>query len=139
MKKFTCITQMSSIATFRGPSGTNYNSLLGATFNVSNKEDIKHFENNSKRFKMHGLLKRGSTSPQHNEADKELSKWLKSLGVKAKEIKELVDRYQEKSYLVDDYLNGVELPKGVKDALDVEEGAIEPVEKDNEKTRRGMI
>ena len=57
MTKFICVTQMSSLASFTAPSGLNYQSTRGVSFEVTEPIDIAYFEK-KRQFEKVGFFKK---------------------------------------------------------------------------------
>ena len=113
-----------SITSYRGPSGENYIIKMGEPFIVKNKQDIKFFEKNNKRFKKLNAV-------QHKKAKKKAKKasiakgneeetLAKELEKNLSEIKGLTP--EAIAFLVKTYLDEKHLILAIEDGGDLGEG-----------------
>lgn len=104
-KKFVCVTQMDGSNVYTGPSGTQYTSYLGESFNVENSDDIAFFEKN-KRFEVEGLFKKPKVQKPRVS---DLAEELKDLGLSNKSMDTLVSAYETLEILRSQVLSGNDL------------------------------
>ena len=99
MAKFISKTQEQGMTYFNAPSGVNYTSHRGSTFNVQDERDIAYFESKPTRFKK--VLMTKTVVQDEPETDEEqMYNWLTSLkGIGKATADTLVNLYSSKANL----------------------------------------
>jgi hypothetical protein len=122
--KFKCITQSDPNLYFKGPTGTEYLSKLGETFEVKDKADQEHFSKFPNRFKKIFLLDLDKKTKDNDETI--LINELLTIGVKKEIASDLADKYSRKKDLVYSLQNGDDLPPEIdkKTSIKIKEWAM---------------
>lgn len=105
-KEFVCLTQVSDMASFTGPSGTSYHSKKGFPIRVFNELDVEFFSKN-KRFGLFSKNK-GLVEPVKS-ADLVLKDKLVELKISGPGISKIIKVYEDFAQFMSDVQSGTDI------------------------------